>query len=291
MLELERRRPSPGNSHSSAVSCAGSGDNACVCVSACAGAGILALAAALLRHQRAAKATLVTETLRQRAAGAPLDDEQRHCVLKQLRSSLDIGAREAAVAEVDDFVVGTLGEQEETGLARLYTQKARASGSTRDRGVMVAAMPAKDATLKAALEAAAAAREDGCVHRAEFMALLSLASVMYPNWSRTTRPPHFNEAVVVVFSSLDGDSDAKLSCQEWLGFYNMAHAFGLVPPAPEDLAKPAQWHEEQALSLFREMETPNGELELSDFAAWCRRHLNRERLFSEYTAGSASRGV
>merc|ERR1712118_346289 len=117
--------------------------------------------------------------------------------------------------------------------------------------------------------------------RPEMAALAALAAVMTPASGNAARP-HFNEAVVVLFASLDADGDANLTEEEWHGFYSAALALSLFnfspPPGRVD---ERGWHEQNARRLFAELAGASG-MDLSAFGAWCRRHLDREQIFRWY---------
>jgi hypothetical protein len=137
----------------------------------------------------------------------------------------------------------------------------------------------EDPAAHAALRIIGLAPKDG--GRPEVAALAALAAVMIPG-SRNAFPPHFNEAVVVFFASIDGDGDAKLTDEEWCGFYSIAQTLGLFnfSPPPSCNNGP-EWHKANAHRLYADHAGPGG-LDLSEFGAWCRRHIDRGEIFRWY---------
>lgn len=138
----------------------------------------------------------------------------------------------------------------------------------------------KDPTVQAAMMSAGLAHSDGS-GLPEVTALAALAEVMTPASARAFQPA-FNGAVVVLFASLDGNGDMKLNEEEWCGFYRAAQAlslFSFSPPA--GCENESSWHEDNAQALYADIAGAAG-LDLSDFGAWCRRHLDRGQVFRWY---------
>lgn len=133
-----------------------------------------------------------------------------------------------------------------------YEELVEACGSKRSKGIPIEGLPDEHQALRALL-AAVDKDEDGRINLPEFMAISAFASMARPR-RRRDPPLDLNAVVFELFAAVDEDLDGRLSGAQWAGLRKVLVSLGLLPP--------------------NRLDGIIGDLDLVEFQALCRKHLN-----------------
>lgn len=163
---------------------------------------------------------------------------------------------------------------------------SRCEGSL-EEGLTISSMTQDDAVLRRfrAIFEAVDLAGSGSISVAEFSAL-SVLSTLVPAY-KAAPVPNFNQLAVQLFAELDCKGKERIGEDEFRGLMRIMRAFGCFQKnaenPPTNCIDLHGWYERNAARGFRDMDTSGaGYVGLSDFACWCRRHLNRAQIFRHY---------